>query len=150
VYALGGTRHAVQIIEPIYIAVTVGLGAGIVVALARLPLRFWEQIALLTLAFVALPATSGDYKLLHILVPMVLFLRYGNIDRWRYWYLVGFAALMVPWAYVLLRPDGTNLGVLIDPLVMLAMGLAIVAAGLTRRHADRLSATTATTPLASG
>ena len=87
VYALGGTRHAVQMgIELIYIAVTIVLGAGIVVALRRLPLRFWEQIALLTLAFVALP--DGLRRLQatpSCRTNLSPFLRYGNTDRWRHW-----------------------------------------------------------------
>jgi hypothetical protein len=41
---------------------------------------------------------------------------------------------MVPKAYVLLRPDGVNLGVVIDPAIMLAMSLAIIASGVERRR----------------
>ena len=39
---------------------------------------------------------------------------------------------MVPKAYVLLRPDGVNLGVVLNPLIMLAIGLAIIDAAVAR------------------
>jgi hypothetical protein len=135
--ALGGGSRAVHDLLPVYTALSAVLAVGVVLALWRLRLRFWEQIALLTLAIELLPTVSADYKLLHLVVPLVLFLRYGARDRWRWWYLVGFAALMVPKAYVLLRPSqGVNLGVLLNPLIMLAMGLAIVASGFSRRYGN--------------
>ena len=137
--ALGGNTLTVHELLPIYTDASAVAAAGIVLALWRLPLRFWEQIALLTFAFDTLPTVSGDYKLLHLVVPMVLFLRYGADDRLRWLYLAGFALLMVPKAYVLLRPDSApypwvNLGVVVDPLVMLVLGLTIVAAGLARLY----------------
>jgi hypothetical protein len=130
---LGGTNATMRTVLPIYEAATAVLLAGLVWALWKLPLKLWEQVALLTLAFNALPAVSGDYKLLHLVIPMVLFLRDGGEDRNRWWYLAGFALLMVPKAYIVLRPDGTNIAVVLDPLIMTALAVLIVVSAARRR-----------------
>jgi hypothetical protein len=137
---LGGDTETVRALLPAYLAFTAVLGLGLVIALWRLPLRFWEQITLLVLALNLLPTVSADYKLLHLVVPTVLFLRYGTDDRRRWWYLVGFAALMVPKAYVVLRPDGVNIGVILNPLIMLAIGLAIIDTAFARSASGSASA----------
>lgn len=129
---LGGDEHTIRDLLPVYTVVSALAAAGVFYALWRLPLRFWEQITLLTLVFVALPAVSGDYKLLHLVVPMVVFLREGSQDPWRWWYLLAFGLLMIPKAYVLLREDGTSLGVVVNPLVMLALGIAILVSARSR------------------
>jgi hypothetical protein len=132
---LGGDVDTIRTIVPIYEAITLVLLAGLVIALWRVPMLLWEQVALLTLAFDLLPAVSGGYKLLHLVVPLGLFLREGGEDPRRWAYLGGFALLMIPKAYVLLRPDGTNLGVAMDPLIMLGMAALILASALGRRRA---------------
>ncbi len=142
IYGLGGGTHAISELLPFYSYSTAVLGLGVVVALWRLPLRLWEQVTLLLLAFDALPTVSGDYKLLHLLVPMILFLRSGSDERRRWAYLAGFVALMVPKAYAEIRPatafyTGVNMGVVVDPLIMVAMALLIVESGLSRRHLPR-------------
>ena len=131
----GGSTQTVRGLLPAYTAISVILLLVVVAALWRLPLVFWEQITLLVLTINLLPAASTDYKLLHLVIPMALFLRGGTDDRWRWWYLAGFAALMVPKAYVVLRPEGASLGVVLNPLIMLAMGTAIVVSGVGRRAA---------------
>ena len=140
VFGLGGRTPAVEQMLAIYNYVVLALGLSVLVALWRLPLRFWEQVMLLTVALDVFPTVSGDYKLLHLVVPMVLFLRFGTDDPLRWWYLVGFATLMVPKAYLYLHgglyPD--NLGVGMDPLVMIAMALAIVVSASRRRRDGQL------------
>ena len=95
------------------------------------------------LALNVLPTVSADYKLLHLVVPLVLFLRYGAVDRWRWWYLAGFVALMLPKPYIPGNPGGgvTGIGVILDPLIMTAMAILIVLAGFARQHAEERSAT---------
>jgi hypothetical protein len=109
--------------------------AGMVAALWRLPLKLWEQLALLTIAFDALPPVSADYKLLHLVPVMILFLREGGDDRRRWWYLAGWAILMVPKPYWQIGGWGPNTAVVLDPLVMLAMALLIVFSGVQRHRA---------------
>jgi hypothetical protein len=139
----GGTTDTVREVLPVYTLVAALLGICVVLVICRLPLRFWEQIALLVLALNLLPTVSADYKLLHLVVPMVLFLRYGVVDRWRWWYLAGFVALMVPKPYVPGNPGGgvTGIGVILDPLIMTAMAIMIILAGHARHRAVERSAT---------
>jgi hypothetical protein len=131
--------ETIRTIVPIYEAITVVMLAGLVYALWRVPMRLWEQVALLTIAFDLLPTVSGGYKLLHLVVPLGMFLREGGDDPRRWWYAGGFGLLMIPKAYVLLRPTGVNLGVVLDPLIMLAMAGLILASVLGRRRAAATS-----------
>lgn len=131
---LGITVDTLRTLIKVYEVVSVVLLAGVVVALWRLPLKLWEQIALLTIAFDVLPTVSADYKLLHLVIPMALFLREGGNDRRRWWYLIGFALLMIPKSYILLRDTGVSIAVVINPLIMLAMAILIVISGLERRR----------------
>lgn len=97
-----------------------------------LPLRLWEQVTLLTVALVGLPAASADYRLLHFVIPAALFVRLGSESRLRWWYVVFFALLLVPKAFVWLRPDGTNLGVIVNPVVMALLGAMVITTGVAR------------------
>jgi Glycosyltransferase family 87 len=108
----------------------------LVLWLRRRTVALWEEVAVLSMAIIVLPQVSADYKLLHLIAPVALFLRYGVADSWRWIYLAGFAILMVPKPYHLLREDGTGLGVVLNPIVMLAMSIAIVVRVLRRREVD--------------
>ena len=125
---------------PAYTVLTALLGIVFNIALWRLRIR-WEQVTLLVLALNLLPPVSGDYKLLHLVVPIALFspLRHQRT-----------LALVVPHrlrhpngrqVIVFLRPDWlrrSSPGRCGDPLVMLAIGIAIVVAGLSRAPADEI------------
>lgn len=85
----------------------------------------WQRVALLTLAMLLFPQMSGDYKLLHLLLPLGLFLETppGRRDAF---YAVLFGLLLIPKAYAWLRFD-VSIAVLLNPLLMTALWCAIVA-----------------------
>jgi hypothetical protein len=132
----GGSLDAMRAVLPVYTAAAAVLALCVVLVLWRLPLAFWEQITLLVLALNLLPTVSADYKLFHLVVPIALFLRYGSDDRWRWWYLVGFAALLVPKVYIV-GENGVGPGTVLDPLIMVAIGTLIIVSGLQRRTLGR-------------
>jgi hypothetical protein len=132
---LGGDIETIRTILPIYEAITVVMLLGLVYALWRLPLLLWEQVALLTIAFNVLPTVSGGYKLLHLIVPIGMFLREGGDSPRRWWYAGAFVLLLIPKAYVLLRDNGVNIAVVLDPLLMLFVAGLILAGAAGRRRA---------------
>lgn len=135
----GGDVDTIRTIVPIYEAITVVMLLGLVYALWRVPMRLWEQVTLLTLAFDLLPTVSGGYKLLHLVVPLGLFLREGSDDPRRWWFAGGFGLLMIPKAYVMLRDSGVSIAVVLDPLIMLAMAGLILAGAIGRRRAGTVA-----------
>jgi hypothetical protein len=139
----GGDRDTVVALYTPYTAVAVALFAGVAAALWRRRdrVQLWEEAMVAAILIIVLPQVSADYKLLHLLPPIALFLRYGGADPRRWWYLVGFAVLLVPKPYHLLHPDGTGLGVVINPLLMTIIGAAILV-GVLRRTAPQPAAPT--------
>jgi ABC-type spermidine/putrescine transport system permease subunit II len=149
----GGGRNAIEIALTVYTCAAAVLGLALVALLWRVRFELWEQVALLVLAYDVLPQVSGGYKLLHLVVPIAMFLRFGARERLRAVYVACFAVLLIPKAYHLLRPDGTNVGVVIDPLVMTALALLIVASAVSqsrRRLAQGPSGAAQQTAPASG
>ncbi len=136
---LGVEVETIRSMLPIYSATTTLALIGVIVAIWRLPLRFWEQITLLCVATTLLPAVSNDYKLLALVIPLALFIRYGTDDPLRWWYAGAFITLMIPKAYVLLRPlspeidSAANLGVIINPIALLMLGAMVLISGARRR-----------------
>ena len=61
---------------------------------------FWKKIALLVFSMNLFPFVSGDYKLIHIFLPLFLFINDENKNRFDWLYAVLFGLLLVPKAYV--------------------------------------------------
>lgn len=80
---LGGSAETVRDVLQYYLMLSAVLLGGVALALWRLPLVLWEEVTLLTVALNVLPTVSADYKLLHLVLPAALFLRYGAADPWR-------------------------------------------------------------------
>jgi hypothetical protein len=100
----------------------------------------WRKVALLVLVMLLFPHVSFDYKLLHLFIPLFLFINAEHRSDDDAFYALVFALLLVPKAYFTLFPDirtnystGVSISVLVNPLLMLLMGYAIVRDGL-RMH----------------
>ncbi|MCJ7740436.1 hypothetical protein MUP32_03920 [Candidatus Microgenomates bacterium] len=96
-----------------------------------------KKIALLTFSMNLLPAVSGDYKLLYVFIPLFLFINFSKKSRWDLIYLVLFSLLLIPKNYDrflfpnLLIYNFTNLGVVINPILMSFISLLIIAQGMS-------------------
>jgi len=96
---------------------------------------FWKRVALFVLSLNLFPYVSGDYKLLHLFVPIWLFINAKEREPLDFTYAVLFALLLVPKNYARFVTPGSaeaNLGVVLNPLLMLALGVIIVGSGLRR------------------
>ena len=94
---------------------------------------FWKQIALLICAMNLLPAVSSDYKLMHFLIPMFLFI---NSPRQRYdgAYAMLFALLLIQKDYF--SPSTSvpvSISIVINPLLMVLLVGLIVYDGMAAR-----------------
>lgn len=92
---------------------------------------FWKKIALLVFSMNLFPFVSGDYKLIHIFLPLFLFINDENKDRFDWLYVVLFGALLIPKAYVhyRLNPEITS-SIIISPLLMAFFAIVIMSPGL--------------------
>jgi len=114
-----------------YNLVSLALLAGVGAYVVWIEKVYWKRIALLVCLMNLLPAVSGDYKLLHLLVPLYLFVNHGPAQRSDRLYVGLFGLLLIPKAYTHLEVfPQANSGVLLNPLLMLVLIAAIVGEGL--------------------
>lgn len=121
------------------------LFAGLALAIWRLELDLWEQLMLLAISTIVLTPVSADYKLLHLLVPIGLFLRGTTRMTWWPAYVVLFALLLVPKSYYVFRDpqtaaDGASISIVLNPLLMTIVCVVILVDGVRRRRAGAAAA----------
>ncbi len=106
---------------------------------------FWKQVALLTFGMLLFPHISADYKLIHLFLPLLLFLTDPPTRHDRvYW--IAFGLLLIPKAYFLL-PDiqsdsGTtdiSIGVPLNILILLILTAHIILTGIRTRKETPIS-----------
>ena len=114
------------------ILVVIGL-IGIVIYVVFIKEKFWKRTALLICALNLFPQVSADYKLLHIFIPLFLFISEIEFKRIDWLYLVVFGLLLIPKDYYHLPtlPEA-SISILFNPLLMLVLTILIMATGLVR------------------
>jgi len=101
--------------------------------------EFWKRVAVLVFMMLLFPQISADYKLIHIVIPLLLFINAVCDQKFDLFYTVMFSLLMIPKDYLLLycvsSDAGTNdisIAVLLNPIIMIAMMAVIVITGIRR------------------
>ena len=114
------------------ILVLVGL-ITIVIYVVFIEKKFWKRTAILVCAMNLLPQVSSDYKLLHIFIPVFLFINETEHERMDWLYIVLFSLLLIPKDYyrLPLLPEA-SISVLLNPLLMLVLTILIMTTGLMR------------------
>ena len=87
---------------------------------------YWKRVAILSYMMILLPQVSYDYKLIHIFLPLLLFLGTETCSRFDKAYAVLFGLLLIPKDYYYLINDISINGIL-NSLLMLAFIGFIVA-----------------------
>ena len=88
----------------------------------------WKKIVLLVIAMCLLPYTSGDYKLIHFLIPLFVFINTVDKGRLDSGYVLLFGLLLIPKDYVYFSKSDPfyTLGPIMNPCLMIAFVLLIV------------------------
>jgi hypothetical protein len=123
----------------IYFATAVAatiLVAGYVTFIER---ELWKRAALLVIAMLLLPQLSAEYKMIHLLIPLFLFVNSTEQSRADTIYALLFGLLLIPKDYYLFPGTISDAGVhdisiavFLNPAIMLLMSSMIVASGLGR------------------
>jgi hypothetical protein len=87
----------------IYEVVTVVAGIFIAWFFLRCEMVFWKQVMLLTLIMILFPPISGDYKLLFLFFPFLLFATSDVKEQHDYLYTILFGLLFIPKNYYILH-----------------------------------------------
>ncbi len=121
----------------IYIIIAVALGLFIAVYVVLVEKEFWKKVAILVVAMLLLPHVSADYKLIHIFLPLFLFINTPRSSRLDGLYIALFGLLLIPKDYYLLSKVISDSGVadisisvIINDIVLITMLLLIMGTGL--------------------
>jgi hypothetical protein len=114
-----------------YIALTIALLIATSIYVLKIEKSFWKKFTLLVCALNLLPLVSGDYKLLHLFVPLYFFLHSQERLSTDVITAILFALLLIPKSYWHLPglPE-VSIAVLLNPILMLTMVILIVKQGL--------------------
>lgn len=95
---------------------------------------FWKKLALIVCCENLLPFVSGDYKLLHLYLPMFFFIGSARTDRLDALYAIIFGLLMIPKAYghFVSVPEAST-EVITNPLLMIALSVIIMVSSWAKR-----------------
>ena len=100
---------------------------ALVFYLVRVETEFWKKVALLVIAMNVLPYTSTDYKLMHLFIPLFLFIDQSKGDKFDIPYILLFSLLLIPknYAYFYHWPL-YSLNNVLNPLFMVAIAVLII------------------------
>lgn len=85
----------------------------------------WKKAALLVFSMVLLPQVSFDYKLVHLFLPLMLFVNTDKASRFDRAFTIMFGLLIIPKDYIQLG-HAISIAVFLNPLLMLVITALIV------------------------
>jgi hypothetical protein len=94
----------------------------------------WKKIVLLVIAMCLLPYTSTDYKLVHFLIPLFVFVNTNEKERLDSLYLLLFGLLLIPKDYIYFDQNPLySLNQVMNPCIMIVFVLLIVVSHFAHR-----------------
>ena len=108
----------------VYVAGVAAVFVALTIFILRFKIKFWQKIGLLIFAMALLPHVSNNYKLLHIFIPIYLFINTGEKERYGYAYIFLFGLLLIPKNYRVF--DNLYAGVIFDPVIILLLSALII------------------------
>ena len=91
---------------------------------------FWRKTFLLVSAMILFPYVSGDYRLLHLFIPMCLFINYNTISIYDKIYAILFGLLMISKSYF--HAGEISESSFINPLILVVFSIMIIREGLEK------------------
>ncbi len=120
-----------------YAELSVVFFAGLAAYVVFVEKEFWKKVAILVISMLLLPQLSGDYKLIHLFLPLFLFINAPK-GRQDLFYALAFGLLLIPKDYWMINEvvsDGgqdISWAVIINVAIMVIMLAVIVIEGLLR------------------
>lgn len=108
-----------------YALVGLALLLGVALVLALLRPVLWQRVALVAAAMILVPSVSYEYRVIHLYLPLLLFLATSARRRSDALFVALFGLLLVPKGLPILFAD-VNLGSVVNPLLLLALMAAVV------------------------
>jgi hypothetical protein len=97
-----------------------------IVHLWKQPQPLWKTMAVLTILVVLLPINTHDYRLTYLFVPMLMYLASGDRPRHAILIVILWGLLLVPKNYCALWEPPQNIGMVINPLLLIGLLISII------------------------
>lgn len=108
-----------------YMCLIVLFFAFVVLYVLKYEHTLWKNLYLLSATMILLPHVSFDYKLIHLLIPIIIFLQDESWTPFSKGYLVFFGIMLIPNNYLYIRGD-ISIAVFIYPIIMTALAILVV------------------------
>lgn len=123
--------YMVDSLFKLYPLVAISIFSCISIYIIILENEMWKKVALLVFSMNLLPYVSHDYKLMHIFIPLFLFINTKAGDRDDLIYIILFSLLLIPKDYYHLTIDPEiGSAAILNPLLMIIVMLLIVISGV--------------------
>lgn len=101
----------------------------------------WKAITILTIMMITFPHVSFDYTLIHMYIPILFFIITKETNEWEkivFSVLLGLSIIPMNWLQTVIHGNITlNLGLIIRPLVLLAIMVIIVFTTIKTRRKEK-------------
>jgi hypothetical protein len=97
--SIAPTQFWIDHFKIIYIVCAAIIGIGIIIFVVFKQKVFWKRVAVLIFLMLLLPPISGDYKLIHLFLPLFLFCNEEKNSKLDNLYVLFFAILLIPKDY---------------------------------------------------
>lgn len=95
---------------------------------------FWKKVALVVCSMNLLPYVCGDYRLIHLIIPMLLFIQVKQTNKSNWFFSMIFALLLIPTSYLhfdfdqvfAVRPYEISDSAIFHPVLMIALVFGIL------------------------
>lgn len=108
-----------------YMFLVVLIFAFVVFHILKHEQTLWKNVYLLSATMLLLPHVSFDYKLIHLLIPIILFLRDQQATPFSNGYLVLFGIMLIPNNFLYIRGD-ISIAVIIYPMIMTTLAILVI------------------------
>jgi hypothetical protein len=116
-------------VYPFIVAV---LFVGLLIYLFFVEKVIWKKVAILTLSLFAFPFVTADYRLIHIFIPMWLFINNETKSKFDPLYAIMFGLMLIPNKYFILR-GGVGEGSITHALTIIVFMSLIIFDGIKNK-----------------
>jgi len=99
--------------------------AFVVLHVLKYEQTYWKNVYLLSATMILFPHVSFDYKLIHLLIPIIIFLQDESWTPFRKGYLVLFGIMLIPNNYLYIRGD-ISIAVIVYPIIMTILAILVI------------------------
>jgi hypothetical protein len=112
--------------------------------------EYWKKVALLVFCMNIFPHVSADYKLIHLFIPLFLYINTKKTDNNDLLYISIFSLLVISKSYYYFRfdpsaaiiPYATNSAAILNPVIMITGVIIIMTSGIKKLWYNNLNVKT--------